>query len=362
MSGGGMPSGGPGGGALRHGGDHAVIDRVRRAAADHIHHLAVHAQQEKRRVADLEPAHGRELIGRRGRSHGIGGRADRDGGGRGRAGAEGSDDTARPVRVEPDRLHSGVIVVHVVLLRGGDRGHAAVAVDLGRAGGKGQVQRPVRADHIRPAQIGGDHRRVIHLPVGDGIAQRGGVGLSAAGLGRQGVVKEIHAVGPGHLSAPGQGDLVPQAQRRRLAQLRRRERSGQLGGVVAQQAQHRGAGLLQRDGLAGAEGPVGVSGHPPLVHGHLDVPGGPVIAFHVLEKGHALAVAYAVLVLRGADQHFGELRPGDVAAQVQIPGGVAGQDAQRADGLDLAAVRRGHRRPGGDTQQRRRHAHRQQNG
>ncbi|MPM65333.1 hypothetical protein SDC9_112228 [bioreactor metagenome] len=109
------------------------------------------------------------------------------------------------------------------------------------------------------------------------------------------------------------------------------------------------------------ESAVGIAGHPPLVYGNLDVLRGPVIAFYVFKEGDALPVAHAVLISGGAYQHFGKLGAGDAAAQVQVSGRVAHQNAQCPNGLDLAAVIGGSG-PGGDGKQRCCHAYRHQKG
>ena len=175
------------------GGNHTIINGICRAAVDHVHHLAVHAQQQQGRVADLKPAHGGELVGRGGCSNGVAGSPHGDGGGRRRAGRQSGNRAARPVRVNPHGLHSGIVIINIILLHGGQRRERPVAIDLCRRGGKGQIQTAPGGD-IGAAEIGGHHRRIIHMPVGNGIAQCGRVDFTLTVLCRQRVVEKVHAV------------------------------------------------------------------------------------------------------------------------------------------------------------------------
>ena len=325
--------GGGGGGRLGAGGDHAVVDAAALGGGDHVHHLAVHAQQEGDGVAVGKAALAGELVGGCGGANGVAGAGHGDGGGGGTAGGDGGEGAGDPVAVDPHRPQVLIVVVHVVPAQGGEVGEAAVAVDGDVVGAEGQVDGGTGAGaHIGPLGVVGHQGGVVHLAVGDGVAQGGAVDRAGTVLGGEEVIEEGDTVLPGEGLALDGGEVVQQAHRLGLGELGVGEGAGQGRGVIAQQPQQSGAGLLQGDGVVGAEGAVHIAGEPALLHRQLDVAAGPVAALHVGEEGGG-AGAHRVLVDRGGGHHLGELRPGHRGGEVQVAVFVAGEDAQHPDGL-----------------------------
>ena len=254
--------------------------------------------------------------------------------------------------VDPHRLQALAVIVHVVLVQLCRSRGLIVAVDAHRR--KGQLGALFCYKGTLAALE--QHRRGIHLTVGHRKAQRAAVSAAAGGVGAQGVVQQQGALLVGHGLSLRAGQLIPQTDLLRLVQLCLREGAGQVGSLIAQQLQHRCAGFLQRNGVVRAEGAVGVTVHPALLHCNADV-GCPLgAAGHIPVQGaHRALRAYALPVGGKGHQHFGKSAAGNVGAQF-LTGGHSAQSNSRLQGRVVDAGRRDrqhqHRHRNADRQQK----------
>ena len=324
----------------------------------HIHHLAVHAQQEGDHVTGGELALAGALVDGGGGAQLILRAGHSDGGGGGGAGGQGGEGAADLVAVHPDGAQVFIVVVHVVLLDRRQAGKRAVAVDGGPGGGEGQGQALVGAGHVGALGVGGHQSGVVHLAVGDSIAQGGAVYRAAAVVADQQVIEEHDAVLAGEGLPLNRVHIVPQPHGGGLGQLGGGIGARQGGGVIAQHLQQGGAGLLQGDLVVRPEGAVYIAAHPALLHRQLDVLAGPVVALDVLKQGDTAALPDAVLIAGGRRHHGDKLRPGRGGGEVQVSGAVSGDDPQGLNGLHC---RGGTHRPRRDHQGQRQ-SRRQQGG
>ena len=336
------------GGGLHHTVEHAVGF----LAGDHIGYLVVHAQQQGDYFAHAAAVQGGDL-GRHSRAaqtvgaarHGQCGRCAGAGRYRGNAacGAAG---------VDPHRLQAFAVIVHIVLVQLCRSGGLIVAVDAHRC--KGQLGALLR--HKGTLAALEQHRGGIHLTVGHRKAQRAAVGTAAGGVGAQGVVQQQGALLVGHSLSLRAGQLIPQTDLLRLVQLCLREGAGQVGGLIAQQLQHRCTGFLQRDGVVRAEGAVGVAVHPALLHRNADV-GCPLGgAGHIPVQGAHSSLRVHTLPVGGkGHQHFGKGTAGNIGAKL-LTGGHSAQSDSRLQSRIVDAGRRDrqhqHRHRNADRQQK----------
>ena len=331
---------------------HAVEHAVGFLAGDHIGYLVVHAQQQGDHFAHAAAVQGGDL-GRHGRAaqrviaarHGQRGR-------RAGAGRYCRDAACGAAGVDPHRLQALAVIVHVVLVQLCRSRGLIVAVDAHRR--KGQLGALFCYKGTLAALE--QHRRGIHLTVGHRKAQRAAVSAAAGGVGAQGVVQQQGALLVGHGLSLRAGQLIPQTDLLRLVQLCLREGAGHVGGLIAQQLQHRRTGLFQRNGVVRAEGAVGVTVHPALLHRNADV-GCPLgAAGHIpVQSAHRALCAYALPVSGKGHQHFGKGAAGNVGAQF-LTGGHSAQSNSRLQGRVVDAGRRDrqhqHRHRNADRQQK----------
>ena len=123
-----------------------------------------------------------------------------------------------------------IVVVDVELIQCGGRGNRSVSIDRHRLEGQGDG---AALGYIGAAEILQSQGGIVHLAVDHRIAQRLSIDLSPAGLGGHQVGKETGAALSGHGSPLLQADPVPQAQRRRFAQLGAGEGASQRCGIIA---------------------------------------------------------------------------------------------------------------------------------
>ena len=331
---------------------HAVEHAVGLLAGDHIGYLVVHAQQQGDYFAHAAAVQGGDLGCHSRAAQPVSATRHGQRGGRAGAGRYRRNAACGAAGVDPHRLQALAIIVHVVLVQFCRGRGLIVAVHAQRR--KGQLG-PLLCHKGALAALE-QHRGGIHLTVGHRKAQRTAVGAAAGGVGTQGIIQQQGALLVGHGLSLRTGQLIPQTDLLRLAQLCLREGAGQVGGLITQQLQHRRAGFLQRDGVVRAERAVGVAVHPALLHCNADV-GCPLGgAGHIpVQSTHRALCAYTLPVGGKGHQHFGKGAAGNVGAQF-LTGGHSAQSDSRLQGRVVDAGRRDrqhqHRHRNADRQQK----------
>ena len=309
--------------------DYAVKDFICLLPGDDVGYFIVHAQQQGHDLPHAAAVEGRDLGGHRRAAEGVGAACH---GHRGRCagrGCHGGDPACGAAGIEPDGLERFAVIIDVVLAQRGLRDSLIVAVDGG--GDKGKLR--VGCGHKGSLEAAEQHRRGVHLPVGNGETQRGAIGRAAGRVGGQGIVEQHSAVLIVHGLTLLALELAAQADLLRLVQLGSREGAGQLGHLVAHHLEDGSDGFLQSDGVVRAEAAVGVAVHPALLDGNADIGGVCRCAGQIREEGADRALRGGTLpVGREGGQHPGKGTAGDDGVQGSGLGGV--HRAQRDGKLD----------------------------
>ena len=333
---------------------HAIEHAVGLFAGDHIRHLIVHAQQQGDHFAHAAAVQGRDLGRHRRAAQLVAGTGHGHRRGSAGAGRNCCDAACGAAGIDPYRLQTLTVIIHIVFVQFAGLRHLVVAVHAHRC--KGQLSALRR--HKGSLQAAEQHRGGVHLTICHGKAQGAAIGSAGGRVGREGIVQQHGAVLIVHGLALCPVQLAAQAQFLSLVQLRRREGTVQICHLVAQQLEHGRAGFFQRDGVVRAEGAVRVAVHPALLHRNADV-GCPLRrAGHVLIQGaHSPLGGCALPVRRERHQHAGKGPAGDGGVQAAgLPGVHTAQRDGRLHGRVAGTAQRS-RRHG---QHGHRHAHRQQ--
>ena len=278
------------------------------------------------------------MVGHRGRGDGVG---DAGHGHRGRSAGRGRDRrhaACGALVVDPDGTGALVIIVDIIGREGRRGGDFVVAVD----GRRGERQDGGSICHEGTLDVVQQDRRDVHLAVVHGKAQGGGVDLTAAVHGGEGVVEEHGTLLEGQSLALTGIDLIAQAQCAGLTELSCGEGTAQLCHIIAQQAQRHGAGFFQRDGVVRAEAAVGVAGHPAVLDSGADVDRIGRVAVHIaVEAAGAALCRGGIAVSRECGEETGRLPTSEGRTQrTGLPGGQTAQCRRRLD-CRVGADRRG---------------------